>query len=117
VLAQALEGDTRIGPEDRPLVWVSFKSAYVLASRDLGKDTLTARADVFETKDEAPQPPASLGEHGWAITGAWRHPVTQHLDLRLEAIHVASDRPSRVVAGESPYQSQTMLQSSLRLSF
>ena len=117
LLAQGLEGDTRIGPKDAPLVWTSFESAYLLASHDLGADTLSARADVFETKDKAPQPPAPLGERGWAITAAWRHPLTQRLDLRVEAVHVASDRPSRLVAGEAPDQSQTMFQSSLRLTF
>jgi len=117
LLAQGVEGDTRIGSKDSPLVWTSFKSAYLLGSRDLGADTLTARADLFETKDEAPQPPAPLGERGWAITGAWRHPLTRQLDLRLEAVHIESDRPSRVVAGEAPDQSQNLFQSSLRLTF
>jgi len=117
LLAQGLEGDTRIGPKDAPLVWTSFESAYLLASHDLGADTLSARADVFETKDKAPQPPAPLGERGWAITAAWRHPLAQRLDLRVEAVHLASDRPSRLVAGEAPDQSQTMFQSSLRLTF
>jgi hypothetical protein len=117
LLAQAVEGDTRIGSEAWPLVSVSFKSAYLLASHDLGADTLSARADVFETTDRDPQPPASLGERGWAVTGAWRHPLTKRLDLRLEAIHVESDRPSRIVGGEAPDQAQTMVQSSLRLTF
>jgi hypothetical protein len=117
LLAQALEGDTRIGPKDAPLVRTGFKSAYLLASHDLGADTLTARGEVFETEDEAPQPPASLGERGWALTGAWRHPITKRLDLRLEAVHVDSDRPSRVIAAEAPDQSQTLFQSSLRLTF
>ncbi|HEY3799281.1 MAG TPA: hypothetical protein VGL58_13105 [Caulobacteraceae bacterium] len=117
VTAEALTGRTAIGAAATPLADVSFTSAFVLASRDLGADTLSARLDAFETRDNAPKPPTSLGEHGWSVLGAWRHPLAAHLDLRLEALHVVSTRPSRILAAEDPYQAQTEVQSSLRFSF
>jgi hypothetical protein len=117
ILAQALAGRTGIGPPAWRYVDVVFGSAYALITRDVGKGAVTARADVFETADHAPAPPAPDGEHGWALTGAWRYPLTDGLDLRLEAMHVESTRPSRILAGEAPFQRQTVLQSSLRFSF
>jgi len=117
LLAQGLEGSTEIGRRAAPLVHIGFESAYVLLSHDIGTGTLTARADAFETTDEAPWPPAPLGEHGWALTADWRRPLTRRLDLRLEVSHVESNRPSRILGGEAPFQSQTQLQSSLRLTF
>jgi hypothetical protein len=56
-------------------------------------------------------------EHGWAATGAYRLPIGAHADLRFEALHVWSDRPSRVFGGLDPTQAQTVLQSALRLFF
>lgn len=117
LLAQALEGETVIGPRRFLLSDVDFQSAYALVSYDFGRDTLTGRVDGFATQDRAPWPPAALGERGWALTAAWRRPLNRLLDLRVEAIHVESNRPSRILGGEAPGQSQTGLQSSLRLSF
>jgi hypothetical protein len=115
--AQALEGNTAIGTKTHPLVDVDFQSAYLRVSYDVGRNTFTGRADVFQTEDNASRPPAPLSESGWALTGAWRRPLTKLLDLRIEAIHVESDRPGRVLGGEDAFQTQTLVQSSLRLTF
>ncbi len=117
LMAQALSGATEIGPGTHPLTYVDFRAAYLLARRDFGADTVTVRGDLFDTDDEAPLPPAPLSEHGWALTGAWRHPLNRLLDVRVEAVHVESTRPSRVLAGEAAFQAQTEVQTSLRLSF
>jgi hypothetical protein len=116
--AQALSGRTWIGdPEYGHLADVAFRSAYLLITHDLGRGALTARADVFDTRDLAPLPPVANGERGWALTGAWRYPLNDYLDLRLEAMHIDSTRPARVIVGDAPHQGQTVLQSSLRLTF
>jgi hypothetical protein len=117
LMAQALNGHTEMGFPVRPLSSVAFRSAFALVRRDVGKDALTFRADFFETKDDARRLPVSSGEHGWALMGAWRHPFNDSLDLRLEALHINSTRPSRLLAGEAPHQAQNVLQSSLRFSF
>ncbi len=118
LLAQGIDGATRIGHAYHPLTDVGYRAAYAMLRQDIGADTLSARTDVFETWDLAPPIGSpSLAEHGWALTGDWRHPLTRHLDLRLEASHIESTRPSRVLVGEPPFQAQTLLQSSLRLSF
>jgi hypothetical protein len=119
VLAQAMKGRTEMGyviPGGR---WfdVDFASAYVLASHRLGEDTVTGRAEWFETRDRTFQVIDDNTEHGWAVTGAWRHHLAPHADLILEAQHIASKRPARVLAGDAPQQDETLLQSALRLSF
>ena len=89
----------------------------MLGERDLGLDALSGRLDWFETNDRTLQDVDDNNETGWAVTGAWRHRLAPHADLLFEAMHVSSKRPARVLAGEGAKQSQTVLQSALRLSF
>jgi hypothetical protein len=119
LLAQALAGRTQFGYETPQGLFadVTFHTAYALLGRDVGRSTFTGRFDVFANTDNAPRPGESNSEHGWAVTGAYRYPVSRHADIRLEALHIWSDRPSRTLADLDPTQAQTVLQSSLRLSF
>lgn len=119
VLGQVMIGRTAAGFDtaNGRAVDVRFRSAYLLAGRKVGTDVLTVRADVFDTFDYSGLALGDTNEHGWAGAGAWRHPLTQIVDFRLEAMRIDSDRPARVLLGEAPNQSQTVLQSSLRLSF
>lgn len=119
LLAQAMTGRTKMGFEtgDGLFADVSFHAAYGLIAHDFGKATLTARIDGFDTVDHSLQAVDNNDEHGWALTGAYRLELSRHADLRFEALKVWSNRPSRAYAGEAPAQAQTVLQSSLRLSF
>lgn len=119
ILGQAMVGRTQFGFQTPTGLWVDvlFQSAYLEATRDLGQNSFTLRGDLFDTKDRSMAFGDDKSEHGWGLTGAWRRPLTKHLDVRVEALHVESNRPDRVLAGETPFQSQTVLQSSLRLSF
>ena len=120
VLVQALTGHTKMGfpvGADGLFADVSFHAAYGLVSHDIGKATLTARVDAFDTVDHSLLDLDNNDEHGWALTGAYRLELSKHADLRFEALKIWSSRPSRVTAGEAPRQAQTVLQSSLRLSF
>ncbi|MFI4973705.1 MAG: hypothetical protein ACHP84_04095 [Caulobacterales bacterium] len=119
ILAQALSGNTQFGrSRDGDLLSdMDFRAAYLLASRQVGRSAFTARADLFANHDNAEAQYGNTNEHGWALTGAWRYPLTTLLDVRLEAMRVQSTRPSRAFAGEAPLQAQTVLQSSLRLTF
>jgi hypothetical protein len=117
--AQALTGRTQMGFETPTGSWVdvNFRSAYLSATKDIGADALTLRADVFDTHDRSMAFDDNKDEDGWALTGAWRRPLNRYLDLRLEALRVDSTRPARALADEPPHQAQTILQSSLRASF
>jgi hypothetical protein len=116
---QAVIGRTQFGFATPTGLWVDvgFRSAYLSATQDIGADALTLRADLFDVKDHSMAFGDDKSEHGWALTGAWRKPLNQYLDLRLEALRVESTRPGRLLAGEIPRQAQTILQSSLRATF
>ncbi len=125
ILSQVMTGQTLMGyPDDDDAEWINlgFTSAYVLVTHNLGRSGIAGRAEVFETKDRnfdpaTDDPEDNRGEHGWALTAAWRYDLTPKAQLRLEAMHVHSNRPSLAEQGLDPLQSQTLLQSSIRLSF
>jgi len=118
VMAQALLGTTVMGyptPGGR-FVDMDFRSAYLRATREVGKNAFTARLDLFDTHDNAALFLGDTNERGWALTAAWRYPLNRWLDVRLEGLHIDSDRPARAVVREAARQSQDVVQSSLRLS-
>jgi hypothetical protein len=119
ILAQVMTGGTQMGLAD-PQRWVDvdYVAGYVLATRKLGEDAVTGRVDLFETTSHNYDDTGSLGEQGWALTADYRRHLARHADLLFEALHVESRRPSLPeLTGQSPNQSQTVLQAALRLSF
>ena len=119
ILAQSMTGRTVTG-FITPLGWrvdAGFDAAYVLISQELGKDTVTGRLDAFEVRDNTFQALDNNDDRGWALTADYRRPITDHLVLMLEALHVGSDHPSRAYIGEAPRQQQTTLQTALKFSF
>jgi hypothetical protein len=120
VLAQAMTGRTVTGfviPGKGWRVDADFDAAYVLASRKVGKDLLTGRVDWFEVRDATFKTLDNNDERGWALTGDWRHPFGEHLAVLVEVLHVESNRPSRAYVGDQPQQSQTMVQTALKVAF
>jgi hypothetical protein len=119
ILAQAMSGETLMGYRVAGGHWVDmgFHAAYLMASRAYGDNQLSARADWFETNDRTYKVADNNDETGWALAAAWRQHLNDHASLMFEALHVSSDRPARVLAGVTPKQDQTVLQSALRLSF
>ena len=124
ILSQVMSGQTLMGFPNGRSVWynVGFTSAYVLASHSEGRSTFAGRVDYFETNDRNFRPAtddvdSNWGEKGWAITGSYHFAVTPHANLFLEALHVQSDRPTRLQYGIPRKQPQTLVQSSLRFSF
>jgi hypothetical protein len=119
VLAQALVGHTADGfpTPDGLFGDIDFAAAYGEVQRDVGRSTFTARADLFRIRDNTTVDEYRTDEDGWAVTAAWRYAITRHVDFRAEAVHVRSDRPGRDYAGLPDVQSQTQVQSSLRVSY
>jgi hypothetical protein len=118
-LAQAMTGRTVTGFLT-PIGWrvdADFDAAYLLASRKVGHDLVTARVDAFVVRDNTFQSLDNNGERGWAVTADWRHPIGEHLSVLVEALHVDSKRPARGYVYQPPRQAQTTLQTALRLSF
>lgn len=120
LLAQAMTGRTVTGfviPGKGWRVDNDFDAAYLLASRKVGKDLVTGRADWFDVRDATFQGLDNDDERGWALTGDWRHPVSDHLAVLLEVLHVESNRPSRAYVLDAPRQTQTMVQTALKIAF
>jgi hypothetical protein len=119
VLAQAMTGRTVTGFLT-PIGWrvdASFDAAYVLLSRQLGKSLVTGRFDAFDVRDHTFQALDDNNEHGWALTADYRRPITDHLVLLVEALHVDSNRASRAYVADAPQQAQTTFQTALKFSF
>ena len=121
--SQVMWGHELMGYPNGRSVWINidYLSAYAMASRRIGLGTLSGRAEYFQTRDQNFRPATddaddNRGETGWALTAAWRYDLTAHAQVFLEALHVHSDRPSLIGFGLDPHQSQTQVQTSLRLS-
>lgn len=118
--AQAMNGETLMGwrfQGTHRWIDMGYRTAYVAIAHRIGDDTVTGRLDAFETNDRTLQALDNNDETGWAAVAAWRHRLSRHADLLVEASHVSSDRPSRAHGGVAPRQDQTALQTALRLSF
>lgn len=115
--AQAMWGRTEMGFPMPDRIWVDtrFRSAYLLATQELGSATLSGRVEAFGTDGRGSVLGTASGEDGWAATLAARHPIGAHLTVLAEALHVSSTRGDRVQAGVAPRQDQTTLQLALRL--
>lgn len=118
LLGQAMEGTTKMGFPSAGVYWVEtrYRSAFLLASRKIGEGGLSARVDLFDTRNHGTRLNRDDDEKGWSLTGAWRTPLFDRAMLVIEAMHVASDRRARGRSALRPNQHQTALQAALRLA-
>ncbi len=123
-LAQLMSGEALMGYPNGRSVWINigYTSAYLLGTHSFGRSGVTGRIEYFETRDRnyrpgADDPGDNRGEHGWAALAAYRYDVSAAAQLRLEALHIHSVRPSLGEFGLAPAQRQTTVQTALRLSF
>jgi hypothetical protein len=118
LLSQYMTGQTATGwpvGQGYRVVDAGFESAYLLLSHRCDDGArLTGRIDYFAVKDHSKRAVDDNGETGYAATLAWMKPVSDHLDLGVEALHVISDRPARTTHALSPQQAQTQLQIALK---
>jgi hypothetical protein len=120
VKGQVMRGLTIMG-RPRPRGWwidVDYDSAYASVTHKLGDGTssLYGRAEWFDIVDKTYRDIDNNAEHGWALTGAWKKPLTPRATLFIEAQHIDSRRNDRARFSLNPQQSQTILQSSLRVA-
>ena len=115
---QVMSGQSFMG-YSTPQIWIddSFAAGYLLLTRTFGADALSARVDGFQITDNSWKLADPNRESGWALTGAWRHGLGEHADLLVEALHVWSDNDARPRTGFAAGQSQTVVQTALRLKF
>ncbi len=117
LVAQALTGRTRMGFVEGGRRWVDtrFRSAFVSASKAIGKGNALVRIEGFDTRNRGTLLTAEDDEHGWAATAAGKRPFGKHMTALVEVLHIASRRDARLRVGIDPRQVQTVVQASLRL--
>lgn len=120
--AQAMSGVTLMGYPRPRGIWVDvdYDSAYASLTHRLSDDSKAAslygRVEFFDIADKTYQDIDNNAEHGWALTAAFKRPLTPRATLVIEGLHIDSRRNDRARFGIDPQQTQTVLQSSLRLA-
>ena len=120
IIAQALTGTTEMGFEKEEHYWVEtrFRSAYARISHSIGKVTLSARYDVFDTRERGSYMDRGESEKGWAGAAAVSWKLTPQINILGETLHIKSKRGGiRGELGLPERQRQTVIQASIRLSF
>lgn len=119
LLLQGLEGESAMGKpvSGGRLYDFDFRSAYLLVSHRRGGGRVSARAEYFDIRQHTSSQLFDINEHGWALTGAYKYRPVDHIELAWEVLYVQSARGARTLLGESPRQSQTTLQTSMKFMF
>jgi hypothetical protein len=119
LLTQVMSGRTIWGYRTPLGYWVDvdFNAAYLLLARDIGSHRLSGRVDYFEIGDRSFADVDNNDEEGWAATAAYQIELSPTVRLAVEGMHISSDRPSRIDQGVDPDQDQSVLQTSVELSF
>jgi hypothetical protein len=118
VLAQYMKGKTDMGWPIGHGLWAvdtDYDAAYLLVSQALRHAKLTGRIDYFAVKDNSKRAIDDNTDKGYAATVAYLRPVSDHLDLAVEAMNVQSRHPARVTHALAAHQSQVQLQVALKL--
>jgi hypothetical protein len=116
--AQAIDGTTVMGyPGAGNVRWIDmrYRSAFLLATRQLAKGAVSGRIEAFDTRNHGSELGSEDDETGWAATAAMRWPLMRHASLLGEALHIDSRRDARLREGVSPHQDQNILRLTLRL--
>ncbi|MEJ5976752.1 hypothetical protein WG901_08915 [Novosphingobium sp. PS1R-30] len=110
--AQALAGRTRLGERMGGDDWIDmrFRAAYGMVTRRLAHTALSARVDLYKTRNAGSAGLAD-DEAGWAVTLAARRQIGPQLAALVEVLHAESDgqawlRPASAFAG---HRSQVMM--------
>jgi hypothetical protein len=98
------------------VLWIDthFRAAYGMLTRSFARGSLSARLDVFGTRNHGSAVDATDNEDGWALTAAARRELGPQFSGLIEFLHVASRRDARSRALLSTRQVQNQLQLVLR---
>lgn len=113
---QGLSGATRMGDEEAGRIWIDtrFRAGYAMLTHRTGRASLSARVDVFGTRNRGSELGTQDDEDGWAMTVGGKRSLGPHLTALVEYLHVASTRQARVRTLLDPAQRQNQLQFVLR---
>lgn len=114
--AQAMAGRTLMGLQERGLIWIDtrFRSAYAMVTRQLADASISARIDLFGTRNRGSIVTSEDNEDGWAATVAARKALGGGVVGLVEYLHIESSREARARLGIPADQKQDQVQLSLR---
>jgi len=114
--AQAMQGRTRMGTAETGERWINnrFRSAFLLLTRPFGRVGLSARLDLFDTRNRGSDVREEYDDKGWSAMLAAKREWGRFTGL-VELLHVSSRREDREEAGLDARQHQTQLQAELRM--
>ena len=114
--AQGLSGRTRMGNTIDGINWIDmkFRATYTMLTQRFAHSSVSARLDLFGTRNHGSAVDLDDDEDGWAVTFAAKRELGSKLTAFIEYLHVASDRSARSRASLSPVQSQNQMQMMLR---
>jgi len=111
-IAQWLDGETYIEPDENYLEW-PFKARFALLSRQLGAHRLSVRYDSFAVQSNLPD--GAGVQHGHAWTAAYVFEPGRHWRFTFEWLQVDSYSANRVLQfGEPGFVRETQLQLAAR---
>ncbi|MEM1140823.1 MAG: outer membrane beta-barrel protein [Pseudomonadota bacterium] len=118
-LAQAMIGETAMGPRSSATGWrlydVEYSSAYGLVNHQLSENqNLAVRVEYFETNERGFTGLAP-GESGWSMAVAGRRTLSEALEAGVEALYVDHDGGNDLASAGNVQDVQ--LQLHLRVSF
>ena len=114
--AQGLSGSTLMGDDIGGVLWIDtrFRAAYAMLTRSFNRGSLSARLDLFGTRNHGSAVVKVDDEDGWALTAAARREFSPHFSGLVELLHVSSRREARNRALLAARQVQNQLQLVLR---
>jgi hypothetical protein len=114
--AQGMTGRTRMGDEIDERYWIDmrFRAAYGQLTQRFDKGAVSARVDVFSTRNHGSIVDAEDDEDGWAVTVAARRELVSGVTLLAEYLPVDSDREARQRETLAPEQTQNQVQMVVR---
>ncbi|WP_299429070.1 hypothetical protein [Sphingomonas bacterium] len=117
VKAQGMAGRTLMGFPENGRLWVdtSFRSGYVMTTRNFVRGSVSLRAEAFGTTSIGSELGRDWSEKGWALTAAGRRDIGKNLSALVEVLHIDSSKEARSYIGVAPQQDQTLVQFALRL--
>jgi len=115
--SQGMLGRTEMGFPMGGRIWVDtrFRSAYVMATRNFVRGSVSVRGEAFGTTSLGSVLGRDYSEDGWSLTVAGRRDVTKNLTLMVEALHIDSSKNARIMSGLAPTQDNSLVQVAFRL--
>lgn len=114
---QAMTGTTEMGFPRGGRIWVDtrFRSAFAMATQQIGSASLSGRVEAFDTRGRGSVTAGEDDEEGWAFTLAARRPFGEHVTLLAEVLRVESERDARLRDALDPHQAHTVAQIAIRV--